>query len=128
VSNEEITLSKLSQDELSQEELKEMINKALQEGKEEAKLILILGEWSRPGPSFEDYANMKVIYGEVEKILLKHNYDYPTTNEYHYAILPKSKTVVLLFEFGDDYEGEMQEHEELYVFSYPQGWKSISLY
>ena len=118
----------LSQEELTQDELRELINKTLKEGNFEAQFILVLNEWQRPGPSFEDEGEIEILYGEVEKILLDHVYNYPTTNEYTYAIIPKSRAVVLMLEERNDYNYHLEEHKTLYVFSYSTGWKSINLY
>ena len=120
--------NQISNQPLSQEEIKELINKALKQGNFEAQFILVLNEWRRPGPSFEDYGEIKVLYGEIEKVFLDHYYDYPTTNEYTYAIIPKTRTVVILLKDGNDYNGKLEEHETLYVFNYHEGWKSIHLY
>jgi len=123
---EEIDNLDLSQ--LTLEDKRELIMKAVKEGKEEAKFILMLSEWDRPGESFTDYAEVKVIYGEVERVLMNRVYNYPSTNEFLYAIIPRTRTVVLIRVTANDYEGELERHETLYVFSYPSGWKSISLY
>jgi hypothetical protein len=127
VSQEVEEISQLSKEELDQEEMAQLVKKALEEGTPESKLILTLSEWTRPGPSFEDYGHIKIIYGKADKIVVDHIYNYPTTDEYTYVIIPKSKVVVLLHESGDDYEGGLQKHQTLYVFSYQIGWKSINL-
>ena len=114
-------------EELGQEELKRLVAKTLKQGNNESGFILMLSEWNRPGSGFSDWGVIKLIYGEIEKIELENYYDYPTTNETVYAILPKSKIVVILHQSGDDYQGEFQEHQTLYVFTYDTGWKSISL-
>jgi len=95
--------------------------------KNKSKLVLEVQEWKRPGSSFSDWGVLKPLYGEIEKIELDSRYDYPTTSSTTYAIIPKSKVVVLLFRWGDDYQGRFIEHAELYVFN-PKGWKTISLY
>jgi hypothetical protein len=132
MSEEEIKSSQdigqLSQEQLSEEQMKEMIEKAWREGKDEAKFILTLSEWHRPGPAFNDFSRIDILFGEVEQVLLEHNYNYPTTDEYVYAIIPKTRTVIILTEWGDNYQGKMQKHAKLYVFTYPKGWKSIYLY
>jgi len=127
VSEQEEDISRLGQEELSEQELKTLVNKALNNGEHEAMFILVLSEWSRPGSSFSDYGKFQVLYGEIEKIFMNHVYDYPTTNEYTYAIIPKSKAVVLLHESGDDYQGKLQKYAKLYIFTYATGWKSLDL-
>ena len=108
---------------ISEEEIAKLL-------KNKSKLVLEVQEWKRPGPSFADWGVLKVLFGEIEKIELDSQYDYPTTSSTTSAIIPKSRVVVLLFKWGNDYSGEFVEHAELYVFSYsyPKGWKTISLY
>ncbi len=128
MSKEEDKLDFLDLSQLTLEDRRELVMKAIKEGKEEAKFILMLSEWSRPGPSFTDYAEIRVLYGEVERVLMNRVYNYPTTNEFLYALIPKTRTVILLYKTANDYEGELEEHQKLFVFSYQTGWKSISLY
>ena len=113
--------------ELNEEEIKELVKKASKEGQHEAMFILVLSKWHRPGGGFADYGKFEVLYGEIETTELENYYDYPTTNETVYAIIPKTRTVVLLHESGDDYQGEMQRHQKLYIFTYSTGWKSLDL-
>jgi len=132
VSQEEIKsgedIIQLSKREITQEEFKELIKKTLEKGDFEASFILTLSKWHRPGSSFTDYGKFEVIYGEVEVFELNSVYEYPTTNETVYAIIPKTKVVVILHESGDDYQGKFQKYAKLYIFNYAIGWKSIDLY
>jgi len=118
----------LSGEQLSEDQIGKLISRAIKEGSFEAHYILFLNEWNRPGSSFTDYGEFEVIYGEIEKIFMDHVYDYPTTNEYVYAILPKTKVVVILFKDANDYNGKLEKHETLYVFTYHKGWQSIHLH
>ena len=113
--------------ELTEEEIRALVKRALQEGKEEAKYLLKISTWSRPGPSFDDRGDFRVLYGEVDTVEISHTYDYPTTNEYEYIIVPRTKIVIILFTSRDDYEGQRVTHQDLYVFT-KQGWKSLELY
>ena len=116
---------------LSEEEIKKLVEEILKDPKkysEEAKFILVLNEWSRPGPSFRDYGKIKVLDGEAEFVKLDNVYQYPTTNETRYAIIPRSRRVIILHESGNDYDGKMIEHASVYVFSYPTGWRKVKLY
>ena len=115
-------------EELGQEEMAQIIKKVLEGGQDEAKLILKLEEWDRPGASFTDYGKITVLHGQIEAIELDSVYDYPTTNSTTYAIIPKTKTVIILFKYGDDYSGQLQRHETVYVFSSNIGWKSLDLF
>jgi len=127
-SQENQDINRLEQEELSEKNIAKLINKTLKEGNQEAKYYLRLSEWNRPGSSFIDYGIIRVLHGEIEKVLLENIYDYPATNEDVYAIIPKTKLVVLLHENGDDFDGKLVEHQTLYVFSYQTGWKSIDLF
>ena len=124
---EEEQEEELSNDKLNEDELKNLVKKATSSGVHESMFILTLSEWHRPGGSFSDYGRFQVLYGEIETTELDHVYDYPTTNETVYAIIPKSKTVVIIFESGDDYQGKMQRHQKLYIFTYSTGWKSLDI-
>ena len=115
---------------LSDNDIKQLINEIInnpQNYPQEAKFILQLSEWRRPGPSFNDYGKIQVLLGEAEFIELYRIYNYPTTDITKYAILPKTLPVVLLFEYGDDYEGSMVRHAELYAFT-TDGWVKVQLY
>ena len=121
-------IGQLSQEQLSEEQIRELVEKAWKEGGREAQFILTMSEWHRPGPSFNDFSEIKILYGEVEQILVDHVYNYPTTDEYTYFIIPKTRVVIILCEYGDNYQGKMMRHAKLYVFSYPKGWRSLHLY
>jgi len=51
----EVSEETLSVEELEGQEMVQLIKKVLKEGKDEAKLILKLETWKRPGSSFSDY-------------------------------------------------------------------------
>ncbi|CAG38864.1 hypothetical protein [Sulfolobus islandicus rudivirus 1 variant XX] len=118
----------LSEEELNESELKQLIQKTLQEGSPEAKFLLRISEWSRPGSSFSDYGKMQILYGKVEKIVIDKIYNYPSTDQVDYVIIPKSRVVVILHKSGNDYEGELISHAKLYVFSVSKGWVKLELY
>jgi len=113
---------------LTEEEVKKLVQRAITEGKEESRYLLRIEEWNRPGDSFTDYGEFKVIYGNVETVLVDKEYDYPTTNKDTYIVIPKTKVVVIFFEEGDNYKGKTIRHAELYVFSHNHGWRKIELY
>jgi len=127
MSQEEENLDRISKEELTQDEIKELIKKAINSGIHESMFILTLSEWHRPGPSFSDYGRFQIIYGEVEVFELNSVYEYPTTNETVYAIIPKTRNVIILHKSGNDYQGKMQKYQKLYIFSYSIGWKSLDL-
>jgi hypothetical protein len=125
-SNQDIV--QLSKQELSQEELVDLVKKAMNNGEHESMFILTLSEWRRPGDSFKDYGRFRILYGDAEIFELNSVYDYPTTDETLYGIIPKTKAVVIVFEWGNDYQGKFQKYAKLYIFSFHRGWKSIDLY
>jgi len=113
---------------LEEGEIKELVKKAIAEGKEEAKYLLRIEEWNRPGDSFVDYGKFEVLRGEVEKVLVDKEYDYPTTNKNTYIVIPKTRAVVIFFEEGNNYDGKTVYHSKIYIFSNKFGWKSLDLY
>jgi len=127
MSQEEENLDRISKEELTQDEIKELVKKAINSGIHESMFILTLNEWNRPGSSFTDWGRFEVIYGEVEVFELNSVYEYPTTNETVYAIIPKTRNVIILHKSGNDYQGKMQKYQKLYIFSYSIGWKSLDL-
>ena len=127
MSQEEENLDRISKEELTQDEIKELVKKAINDGIHESMFILVLSEWNRPGSSFTDWGRFEVIYGEVEVFELNSVYEYPTTNETVYAIIPKTRNVIILHKSGNDYQGKMQKYQKLYIFSYSIGWKSLDL-
>ena len=126
--SEQVLMEGTQTSELTEEEIRALLTRALQEGKDEAKYLLKLSTWSRPGPSFEDSGGFKVLHGQIDKIEIGHEYNYPTENTYEYIIIPRTKTVIILFTARDDYDGKLVTHQDLYVFAAKQGWKSLELY
>jgi len=112
------------QQELTNEEIKELVKNVKET---EAKYILELSEWNRPGDSFTDYAKIRILEGRIQKVEINHVYDYPTTNQWDYIIIPLTKVVVLKYTQYDDYNGDEDERQTLYVFSADGGWKSLRL-
>jgi len=106
--------------------IRELCKKAIEEGTEEAKYLLKLSRWTRPGPSFEDNGDFKVVLGEVREIPLSHRYDYPTVDETTYLIIPLTVPVIIIERHGNDYEGEYVEHTVVHVFT-KDGWKSVEV-
>jgi hypothetical protein len=107
--------------ELSQEEIKTAIKNAIKNGCEDSKYILILREWSY----FHSTSEINVIMGDIERVLLYENQK-EGEKEWEYAILPKTRTVVLFHKEKNDFDGD-EEHAMLYVFT-RNGWKSLHLY
>lgn len=116
---------------LEEGEIKELVGKAMREGKEEAKYLLELKEWYR-SDSFTDYGEIEVLYGEPEKVFMDEEYEGGVeggaVKVKTYILFPKTDIVVILFREGNDYDGKLKRHAKIYVFSYKIGWKSLELY
>jgi len=109
------------EDELSQEQKKKLIREALEHGEDESKYVLILREWRY----YHSRAEIKKIMGDVEYVLLSENLK-DGEKEWEYAILPKTRTAVLVHEEETEING-VERHATLYVFT-QDGWKSLYLY
>ena len=112
------------EEELKDEDIKELAKNATEK---EAKYILQLSEWNRPGDSFTDWGKIRILEGRIQKVQIDHVYNYPTTNQWDYLIIPLTKVVVLLHESFNDYNGDEDERRTVYVFSSDGGWKSLRL-
>lgn len=106
---------------LTEEEKKDLIKRAIEEGREEARYILTAKKWSSPHSD----GDLKVLTGEVESVLLDKRVD-QLEKEWTYAIMPRTRMVILLHLEKDDFDGP-EEHVTLYAFT-KDGWKSVSLY
>jgi len=109
---------------LTDEQISELIKKAIDEGKDEARYFLIVKEYKGKNESVK----IKQIYGEYELILMSANDIDDNTREFDYAIIPKSDTIIVLVEERIKYNSQNQKRQIIYIFSYPVGWKSLSLY
>ena len=109
---------------LTNEELGQLIKQAIEEGKDETRYYLIVKEYrGRDG-----YIKIRQVYGEYELILMSANDIDDNTREFDYAIIPKSDTIIVLVEERIKYNSQNQKRQIIYIFSYPVGWKSLSLY
>ena len=106
---------------LTEEEIKKLVQKAINEGAEEAKFMLRIEEWRYS----HSLGRIREIMGEVEYVLLRENLE-EGKKEWEYAILPKTRTVVLMHEEETEING-VERHATLYVFT-QDGWKSLYLY
>jgi len=112
---------------LEEGEIKELVKKAIHEGKEEARYLLEMQTWHRPD-NFTDYGEFETLYGELEKVLMNVEYEGEIVKAKTYILIPKTDIVVLLFKEGNDYNGKLETHAKIYAFSYKIGWKSLELY
>ena len=109
---------------LTDEQISELIEQSIKEGRDESKYFLIVKEYrGRDG-----YIKIRQVYGEYELILMSTNDINDETREFDYAIIPKSDTIIVLVEERIKYNSQNQKRQIIYIFSYPVGWKSLSLY
>jgi len=123
VEKEEIEEEEESREIATRKNIQQLVQETLENGKKISTKILTLDEWQRPGSPITDWGVIIVLYGEVEKVEVDSKYEYPNTNTVTYEIIPKTKTVVILYENGDDYGGFIQRYQTLYVFHYRYGWR-----
>ena len=121
------TMENLENRPLEEGEIKELVKKAIHEGKEEARYLLEMQTWHRPD-NFTDYGEFETLYGELEKVLMNVEYEGEIVKAKTYILIPKTDIVVLLFKEGNDYNGKLETHAKIYAFSYKIGWKSLELY
>lgn len=117
--------------ELTDEELSGLVEKAIKEGREEAKLIYVLREERRYGGCGwvyrYHYGKYQVLLGEVEEIELDYkNNENECFEERTIALIPKSKEVVV-YVANEDQNPQYSTCNELIVFKYPVGWKRLVL-
>ncbi len=116
----------LENQELTEKELIEILEKVKEEGKMEARFILELDEWKAITNTYTDTAEIKVLYGEIEKVL-KREYKYYDGFRKEYFILPKTGIVILLYNVHyEDEDGKIDTADFLYVFN-KDGWKHIRI-
>jgi hypothetical protein len=118
-------------EELTNEELAELIDRAIKEGKEESKLIYVLRKERRYGGCgyiyLFEYGNYTVLLGQVEEIELDYeNNENDCFAERTIALIPKSKEVIIHVENRDE-DPQYRTCNELLVFKYPVGWKRLEL-
>ena len=108
---------------LTDEQISELIEQSIKEGRDESKYFLIVKEYrGRDG-----YIKIRQVYGEYELILMSTNDINDETREFEYAIIPKSDTIIVLIEERIKYNSQSQKQQIVYVFSYPVGWKSMQI-
>ena len=112
---------------LSEEELRKIIEKAISEGKEESRFILLVETWYRQGPSFIDEQTIDVIYGEAEQVELETiDEGYPYRLVKRLAVIPKTVPTIVLVEHHDNTVSPEIHEKVVYVFT-GQGWKKIQV-
>ena len=121
------TMENLEKRPLEEGEIKELVEKAVHEGKEEARYLLEMQIWHRPD-NFTDYGKFEILYGEIEKVLMDEEYEGEVVKVQTYVLFPKTDIVVILFKEANDYSGKLETHAKIYAFSYKIGWKSLELY
>jgi hypothetical protein len=113
--------------EISVDEFKNIIKQALK-NPSEAKFLLTIETWYRQGPAYTRYRSFKVIYGEVDEVLLERSCDsYPYDCYENYIIVPKSVPAIVLVEEEDETVDPPVSRKELYVFT-KDGWKRVEIH
>jgi len=110
---------------LNQDDLKYIVNQAISEGKEEAKLILILEIRNRDvgcGYAYLYREEIELIEGDVEMVELEDSY-FNCDEVKKYAIIPKTLPVVLKL-IHVDQNPMFANYIEYHVFTI-DGWKKI---
>jgi len=108
---------------LTDEQLSQLIKKAIEEGRDEARYYLTIKEYK--GKDGE--AKILQVYGDFEMILMDIDDVDSDTREFTYAILPKNEVVVLILEETIKNNSQKSVHVFAYVFVYPAGWKSLTI-
>jgi len=94
----------------------------------EARLILTLREWSRQGPSYDDYQRYNVLYGEVKEVVLDEwDEGYPYRRGRDVVIIPLAIPTIVEVERYADTTSPVQRAKTIYVFT-GEGWKSVRVY
>jgi hypothetical protein len=113
--------------EITPEQIQKLVEKAISEGKDETRYLLKLQVWHRQGPSYEDEADFKVIYGEAEEVKVKEwDEGYPYRRGVDVIIIPKAVPTIVIWRHKWDYDLDRGESETVYVFT-SDGWKKISV-
>jgi hypothetical protein len=123
----QVETSKIEPHELTQEQIKNLIELAQKENRVESRFILLIEEWIRQGTSFDDTSKFEVIYGEADLVKLEEwNEGYPYRKGTKYLVIPKTVPVIILWYHRWDYGEDRGEREIVYVFT-AEGWKKISV-
>ena len=117
--------------EMDEETLRQLVTEVLKNPEKhptEAKLILSLETWTRQGPSYDDFQNYEVIFGEVKEIELGlWDEGYPYRRGRKVALVPLTMPVVVMVERYADTTSPVQHRKIVFVFT-KDGWKSVPVY
>jgi hypothetical protein len=115
----------LETQEVTPEQIKQLVEKAEKEGRIESRYLLKLQKWRRQGSSFEDKADFEIIFGYVETVELgEWDEGYPYRKGCTYLLIPKSVPAVVRWKNAWDYSVDIGEKEVIYVFT-SEGWKEV---
>jgi hypothetical protein len=94
----------------------------------EAKLVLVLKEWSRQGPAYVDDQNFEVIHGDVEEITLRYfDEGYPYRRGREVALIPKVVPTIVKVEYRTNTTDPPIHSVTLYIFT-GDGWKRVDVH
>jgi hypothetical protein len=116
---------KLRNGKLEEKDIAELVKRALEERNEESYYLLKVREWDEVYERYESIKEVKIIYGNAEKILINEEYNYDEKRkEREYIIIPKDRLVILL-DREYVYSESKGEREALTVFVFTgDGWHS----
>jgi hypothetical protein len=116
---------------ITSEELEKLVKEVLDHPERyptEAKLLLVLREWQRQGPSYVDEQRVEIIYGEAERVILEEfDEGYPHRRGTEFVLIPRTVPVVVLVEYRTDTVNPPINELTLYVFT-KDGWKKVQVY
>jgi len=114
-------------EEINEEKLRELIEKAIKSNKKESEFILVLEEKNRLGESpIEDSAVASIRLGKSDIIVLEKTEIYPIEIR-KIAVVPKTIPVIVEYRRIVDNLKERHESLEYYIFT-SDGWKKVTIY
>lgn len=111
----------ISNQTLSKEDIKELVEKTLKSGKDEAHYFLRLSSLvNKCHPNGVYRQRYSVVFGEVKEITT-YEYSDSCTEEKDIVIIPQSRNVILVTDDG------FGKPTRVYIFSFQRGWVSLYL-
>ena len=87
---------------------------------------LMLEKGCRPGPSFSYHTGYQVIEGSIVDVFLRNIYNYPTTDDNEYLIIPLEVPTIIRYTEHYDREFNKQDVDRIYIFT-AEGWRSTDV-
>jgi len=110
-----------------EENVKRMITEIIR-NPDKVRAMLVLEEWDRCVGAFTDKRTVEVVYGEVEKIILKeYETSFPRMWGRVFVLIPKTLPVVVLERTVDDTTSPIIDEVTVYVYT-KHGWKRVKVH